>query len=390
VSFSRLVRAGALALALVAACAVRAAGADPYDLNALLPLTGNQAAAGQPILAALKALESGTNKDGGIRGRPIRIVAADTQSSPQVALQLANTLLAKGVPLIIGPVDLNSCNAVAPLISKTAGPIMYCASGGLRTDDNPFLFAALPSESFITAGLNYFRAKKLNRIALLTLVDATGQLTDRAVDEYFAGPEHGAQMLVDREHFNVTDLSVTAQLERIRTARPDAIVVGASGVSLGTVLRGVQDTGLQDVPLQVSTGNANLVLLHRFAALIPKELLIPAYSVLAPTKITDRTTMTRLRRMSDLLAPDKPDEVQVLMFDPTSLLVEALRSVGTGATAAELRGYLAKQTRLYGVAGPYNFVAHPGRGLDVSAVYMVRWDGTRGEYAAVSKAGGTP
>jgi hypothetical protein len=94
--------------------------------------------------------------------------------------------------------------------------------------------------------------------------------------------------------------------------------------------------------------------------------------------------------MSDLLAPDKPDEIQVLLFDPTSLLIEALRSLGTNASAAELRAYLAKQTRVYGVAGPYNFATYPGHGLDESAVYMVRWDVARDEYIAVSRSGGNP
>lgn len=385
---TRIARASAFTLALIFGCALQASGADPYDINALLALTGNQAAAGQSIATALKALEIGVNRDGGIRGRPIHFAIADTQSSPQVALELANTLLAKSVPVILGPVDLNSCNAVAPLISKSNGPVMYCASGGMQTDDNPFLFAALRSEQFITAGLHYFRARNLNRIALLTLVDATGQLTDRAVDDYFAGPDHGKQLLVAHEHFSNNDLSVTAQLERIRAAKPDAIVVGASGTPLGTVLRGVQDVGLTDVPLQVSPGNANVLLLHRFADVIPKQLLIPAYSVLAPARITDRATMRRLQQMTDLLAPVKPDEVQVLLWDPAVIVIEALRKIGLDATGADLRNEIARQTRFYGVAGPYNFVAYPGHGLDESAVYMVRWDGPRSEYVPVSRAGG--
>ena len=80
-----------LGLALVAP---RAAQAADYELHAILPLTGNASFLGREQQDLLRILEPAINKGGGIAGRTLRFVFHDDQTSPQVALQLANEVLA--------------------------------------------------------------------------------------------------------------------------------------------------------------------------------------------------------------------------------------------------------------------------------------------------------
>src|ERR1700727_222452 len=91
------------ALGLLALISMASAGAQtaPYEINAILSLTGPAAFLGAKEAEAYRALELTVNKSGGIRGRSIKFVIADDQTSPQVALQLANGLIAKGVPIIV-------------------------------------------------------------------------------------------------------------------------------------------------------------------------------------------------------------------------------------------------------------------------------------------------
>ncbi len=49
--------------------------------------------------------------------------------------------------------------------------------------------------------------------------------------------------LVDLEHFNSTDLSVAAQMERVKAAAPQIFVAWGTGTPEGTLLRGVADAG---------------------------------------------------------------------------------------------------------------------------------------------------
>ncbi len=99
----------------------RPAGAQgtPYEINTILALTGPAAFIGTSEQKALGIFEALTNKAGGIKGRPIKFVILDDQSNPAVSVQLVNGLIAKKVPLILGPTFTATCQADGPLVAKT-------------------------------------------------------------------------------------------------------------------------------------------------------------------------------------------------------------------------------------------------------------------------------
>src|SRR5271170_2085397 len=98
----------ALAIAVAALTAfpgsgVAAADEAPYQINAIVSLTGAIAFAGQAQAKTLSILEGVVNRQGGIRGRPVKIVFSDDQSNPLVAVQLASRFAEMNVPVIFGP-----------------------------------------------------------------------------------------------------------------------------------------------------------------------------------------------------------------------------------------------------------------------------------------------
>ena len=52
--------------------------------------------------------------------------------------------------------------------------------------------------------------------------------------------------------------------------------------------------------------------------------------------------------------------------------------------------YVAGLRNFEGVAGRYDFVKYPQRGISEDSEYIGRWDGTKNAWIGVSKAGGTP
>src|ERR1700721_1593626 len=64
----------------------------PYELNAILSVTGAGAFIGSPVAEALKIVEKDVNATGGIPGRPLKIIELDDGSNPQVTLQLVSNL----------------------------------------------------------------------------------------------------------------------------------------------------------------------------------------------------------------------------------------------------------------------------------------------------------
>ena len=81
------------------------------------------------------------NQQGGIGGRPVKFNFLDDQSVPQTTLQLANGLVAKGVPVIFGSSVTATCNAIVPLLEK-AGPINYCFSPGVTGAPRSYVFSS--------------------------------------------------------------------------------------------------------------------------------------------------------------------------------------------------------------------------------------------------------
>jgi hypothetical protein len=61
---------------------------QPYEINAIVSLTGPAAFIGVSIAKTLGLVEAAANRHGGINGRPVKFVLADDQSSPQVTVQL--------------------------------------------------------------------------------------------------------------------------------------------------------------------------------------------------------------------------------------------------------------------------------------------------------------
>jgi ABC-type branched-subunit amino acid transport system substrate-binding protein len=122
----------------------------PYELNVILSRTGAGAFLGSKEADALTALEAAVNATGGIQGRTLKLVIADDQTNPQVAVQLVNGLISRKVPVIIGPMITASCAAVQPIVEKS-GPVVACLSPGLIPHENTYVFLAAPT--LVSAGV---------------------------------------------------------------------------------------------------------------------------------------------------------------------------------------------------------------------------------------------
>jgi ABC-type branched-subunit amino acid transport system substrate-binding protein len=113
-------------LLLVVSTGSASTAADPLELYFISPQTGPISFGGKLQAPGAMGLEAYVNKNGGVRGRPIKVVIIDEQSNPSVAVQEVNELIAKHVPALIGPGSTGTCNAVAPVIKTSI--VAYCSS----------------------------------------------------------------------------------------------------------------------------------------------------------------------------------------------------------------------------------------------------------------------
>jgi branched-chain amino acid transport system substrate-binding protein len=363
------------------------AAPEPYEINAILSLTGNLAFVGADQLQALKALEGFVNKNGGIDGRPLSFAVSDDQSDVKTSLQLAQGLIAKNVPIILGPSSPQACAAIAPLLTR--GPVMYCiANAGYPVTGGYEFLTLFGFDVQFAVTLRYFRMLGMHKLAYITATDAGGLDAERAILAAAALPENKDIQIVAREHFAPGDLSTTAQMARIKAANPDFMIAWATGTPAGTMFRSAKDIGGLDIP--TSPGNLNAAFFKQYGAMLPSNLYFATVPYYANNALLNPAVKTAIANQTAALAAIgvKPDGLAIGAWDPAVLLVDAVRKLGPDVSAAKLHDYLVNLRGWVGVNGTYDFRANPQRGLGQNNVIMVKF--TNGGNVAASKFGGVP
>lgn len=377
-----------LALSLLTSAA---RAAEPYDIHVVLPLTGAAAFLGTSEQLALQRAEPVLSRDGGIGGRPVRFVFHDDQTSPQVAVQLANQINAGKPAVVLGSATVAMCNAMSPLSRR--GPVLFCLSPGLYPAAGSFTFSSSNStRDLASALLRYFAGHGLTRIAIITSTDASGQDAQRQLREVVADPANKAITVVNETSFNPTDVSASAQLQRIKGSDPQAIIAWSTGSAIGTVFKAMQDAGIT-VPVATTDGNMTYATMKQFADVLPAKLYIPSPEW--PKTVRDEMPPAVAAAKDQFFAAFdgsgvQPDAASSFAWDPALLAVSALRTIGPDATAEQVRTYLAQIKDFAGINGIYDFTKIPQRGLDDSNVVVTVWDKADGTWRVVSHPRGTP
>jgi len=372
---------------------VRAAN-EPYKINVILPLTGIASFLGKEEQQTLQLHEKFVNRTGGIQNRPLQYVYFDDQSNPQTGVQLAKQVSAEHPAVIFGSSLVAVCNAMAPLMAD--GPVEYCFSPGVHPPAGSYAFtASVSTHDLHKAIIRYFREKGWKRIAIITSSDATGQDAESGIVDAVNLPENknAGVSLVSQEHFNTTDVSVAAQIERVKAANPQAFIAWSTGTPIATIFKGMVQAGL-DVPTATTDGNMTYAQMTAYADFLPKQLFIPSgqwppHDGVA--KYDPAIEKVQQEFYAELKAGNiKPDIAATLAWGPGTLVIEALRKLGPGATAAQLRNYLANLKGVAGIDGFFDFVKNPQRGLDDSDAVVTRWDAAKQAWVVLSKPGGLP
>jgi branched-chain amino acid transport system substrate-binding protein len=363
----------------------------PYDVYALMALTGQNAFFGNEEAKALQIAESYVNAHGAINGRPIHFVIEDDQSSPQVAVQLMNGVLAHKPAFVIGGGIVATCNSIAGLV-KDDGPLLYCISSGVHPPPGSFVYSSgFSTTDQIPAGIRYLRGKGWTKLGVITSTDATGQEADKIIDDAFAMPENKSIAVVAREHFNPSDITVAAQMAHFKQAGAQAIVAWTTGTPLATILRSMRDAGM-DLPVLTTGGNLSYAQMEQYAPIVPSNLIIPGLLMVAPDAAPDRRIRVAIDDYLTVFhaAGIKPDNGHALTWDTIGILVSALKKLGSDATAAQLRDYFNGVTNWSGIYGQVDYKAAPQRGLTIDTIIVTRWDPVTKNFVAVSKLGGLP
>lgn len=402
---SRLVRrcawlaVGGLAVGSLAACGSSGSGgsgssasSSVVTINADLSLTGSESFLGDEERTALNALAKHVNATGGISGHKLAFNIADNQSTASTSVAIASPLVPKVPFLFVG--SAATTDKPVDSLAKSTGPVIYDLSPGDHPTRGGFVYSASNSTTNQTLAYVTFAEKQgWKRIAAITSTDGSGQDGWTNIQSA-AAASHGKVSIIDHETFDPTDVSVSTQLSKIKAAKPQALFIWTTGTPLGTVLKGMQQLNMLNIPTMTSNGNASAAELEGLKADMPSSLYLPgapfeagAAALPAGLKSAVGTFETTMKAAGEKL----PDEGSALSWDAGLLLVAALKKYGVNATAAQIHSYISGLTSFAGINGVYNFTdkAIPdNRGLTISSVYIVQWEPSANNWKAVSGAAG--
>jgi branched-chain amino acid transport system substrate-binding protein len=346
--------------------------AEPIRIGGLFDLSGKAQHIGTPTRDVAQMITDRINKNGGLKGRPIELVVADTQSEPSQAVVALKRLVSKEkVVAVIGPTTTGAAMACLTALEEAGIPMVACVGGDAPVKPaRKWLFKTPQRTSTAVERLYaYLKAQGLTQLGLLCASDKFGQ--EGEADLKSMASSSGIK-IVSQESFDPTDADMTVQLTKVAAAKPAAIVVWTIGPAGAIVAKNAQQTGLK-IPLFQCHGqpDASYVKLAGSAAngtAMPSTKVMVANQLPANDRqqsvVTDFVKEYQTRGIGTLSAHSG------YAWDAVQIVFRAMEKVGTDPEA--LRQAIENTRDYVGVSGIYNLTAEDHCGLKVDSLVVVK------------------
>jgi len=362
---------GLAAVVLLAVAWTSASAAEPYKIGAIFSITGPNAPLGIPERDTVEMLVEKINKAGGINGHPLEAVIMDDAGDETKANLAAKKLIESDkVCAIVGPSLTGTSLAVAPVCQSASIPLISCAAGvGIVVPPRPYVFKTAQSDVHAVAKvLDYLRSKEMTKIATLSVSNAFGKSGKDQLRKQ--APRQGIR-IVASEEFGDKDTNMTAQLTRIRSNKPQAIVCWGTNPGPAIVARDMKSLRMKE-PLIQSHGVANKKFIE-LAGDAAEGVIFPAGKLIVVKEIPRNEVQRKvlLKYASDFKKKfgRDPDTFGGHAWDAAMLVVSAMRKVGNDP--AKIRNEVEKTKNFIGISGVFSFTPTEHNGLSKDAFAMV-------------------
>jgi len=254
---------GSAALTGVALLGYPAAAAESIKLGSILDTSGIFDAYGKPMDMAMRLAVADINNAGGLLGRPIEVVAYDTQSDMALYSQYAQQLTREDrVDVVHGGILSASREAIRQILRRSGTLYFYNVlyEGGV-CDRNIFINGVTPAqqvEALVPYAMNNVGART---IYILAADYNYGQITAKWIQKY-VGDNGGETVSVDFFPLDVSDFGST--IAKIQSTAPDLVIAPLVGGAHLSFFRQWAAAGMKArIPLASTTlgvGNEHKVL----------------------------------------------------------------------------------------------------------------------------------
>ncbi len=345
---------------------------EAYKIGGLFAITGPSSFLGEPEKKSMEMVVDEINARGGIDGHLLEAVIYDTEGDPTKTVLAANKLISKdNVLAIVGPSLTPTTLAIVPIVEKEKVPLISCAAGIKITEPiKPWVFKTAQNDVLAVAAIyQHVQKQNLKKIGILTVENAFGESGKEQLQAQAA--PYGIE-IVQAESFGGKDTDMTAQLTKIRSAQPQAIVCWGTNPGPAVIAKNIQQMNIK-VPLYQSHGVASPKFLE-LAGDAAEGIFLPTGKILVAQQLPD-TDPQKSVLVKYIEQFEKRYQMPVSGFggyayDAMHLLAAALPS--TEGNKEKLREALEKLKGHVGVTGTFTFSPQDHNGLGADAFVMVQ------------------
>jgi branched-chain amino acid transport system substrate-binding protein len=327
-----------------------------------------------------KGLAAGQAYIGEIDGEKVRVIQLDDASDPTASTRNARKLVEQEkVDILIGTSGAPQTLAMAtaaiemkvPMIAVS--PIAQVPAG----EDGPWVVQTPQPAPLLVKGIvDHMKGRGLKTVAFIGFSDAFGDLMyDSLVQNAKAADAKAADIkVVANERYARSDTSVTAQVLRAISSRPDAIMLGGTGTPGALPVIALSERGYKG-PLYGNHGLISADFL-RLAGKSADGIVCPTGPVTAAEQLSEdnpiRKVALAFRAAFEKANGEAPtDSFSSYSFDGWLIFADAAkRAMATGAKPgspafhAALRQALFATKEVVGTQGVYTFSPADRHGVD--------------------------
>jgi ABC-type branched-subunit amino acid transport system substrate-binding protein len=204
-------------------------GDGTLTVGTLLPQTGDLAFLGPPEFAGVQTAVNDINAAGGVLGKPVKEVKADSgDGTPDIAGAQTDKLLSANADVVLGAASSSVSLSVIDKITG-AGVVQFSPANtstvldDKKTDPKNLYFRTAPSDVLQGAVLsNTIIEDGKNNVAILARQDAYGEALAREVAK---GIKAGGGTVALTKLYSADATNFTAEVNAVAAKKPDAIVL---------------------------------------------------------------------------------------------------------------------------------------------------------------------
>jgi branched-chain amino acid transport system substrate-binding protein len=361
--------------------AIAATALADINVGITLSATGPAASLGIPEKNTIDLLPKT------IAGQKVNYIVLDDATDTTTAVKNTRKLISENkVDVVIGSTTTPNSLAMIDVAAEGETPMIAMAASSRivepMDDKRKWVFKTPQNDAQMsTAIVEHMTNNNVKTVAYIGFSDAYGE---GWWNEFSKIAEARKLKLVGNERFNRTDTSVTGQILKILSAKPDAVLIGGAGTPAALPQKSLKEKGYKGVIYQTH-GVANADFL-RVCGKDCEGTVLPAGPVLVADQLpadhpVKKSAMEYVTKYEAAQGKGTVSTFGAHAWDAGLLLATAApvalkkAQPGTKEFRAALRDALEGTTNLPAAHGVFNMSAKDHLGLDQRARVMVKVDG---------------